>query len=103
MNREQREKRWREICREFRESGKTRKAFCESHGIAESTLGYWLRRVSEPPLSSRSTPAFVPVGDVEVSRTTVLRIRVGATVVAELELRAEETVIRDVLKAAASL
>lgn len=103
MNREQRAKRWLEICGEFRDSGTSRKAFCESHGIAESTLGYWLRRVSEAALSSQRTPAFVPVGEVEVSGTTVLRIRLGATVVAELDLPAEQTVIREVLRAAASL
>ena len=103
MNREQREKRWREVCREFRDSGTSRKAFCESHGIAQSTFGYWLKRCSGPGLSSQRTPAFVSVGDVEVSRTTVLRIRLGATVVAELDLPAEQTVIREVLRAAASL
>ena len=53
--------------------------------------------------SSPESPTFVPVGSFEVSRATVLRINLGGEVVAELDLPADETVIRDVLRAAASL
>ena len=97
-----REDRWRKICREFRDSGMTRKAFCESRGIALSTLGYWLARLSVPP-ASRQSSAFVPMGTVEFSPRAVLRTRLGGEVVAELDLPADEMVIRDVMKAAASL
>lgn len=98
----QREDRWRKICREFRDSGMTQKAFCESRVLALSTLGYWLARLSVPPASSQSS-AFVPLGTVELNPRAVLRIRLGSDVVAELDLPADETVIRDVMKAAASL
>ena len=98
----QREDRWRTICREFRNSDMTRKAFCESREIALSTLGYWLKRLSVPPASPQSS-AFVPMGTVELSPSAVLRIRLGGEVVAELDLPADETVLRDVLKVAASL
>ena len=98
----QREDRWREICREFRDSGMTRKAFCKSRGIALSTLGYWLARLSVPPANPQSS-AFVPMGTVELNPRAVLRIRLGSEVTAELDLPADRTVIRDVMKAAASL
>ena len=98
----QREDRWREICQEFRDSGMTRKGFCESRGIALSTLGYWLARLSVPPSSPQSSE-FVPMGTVELSPRSVLRIRVGGEVIAELDLPADEMLIRDVLRAAASL
>ncbi len=102
MEQIQRERRWREICREFRDSGMSRKGFSESRGIPRSTLGYWLKRFSEPAADSE-TSAFVAMGTVEMSRMTVLRIRFGRDVVAELDLPADEAVIRDVLSAAASL
>ena len=98
----QREDRWRTICREFRDSGMTRKAFCESRAIALSTLGYWLKRLSVP-VANLQTSAFVPMGTVELNSRSVLRLRFGGEVVAELDLPADETVIRDVLRAAASL
>ena len=41
MNQTQRESEWRQICNEFRVSGMSRKAFCQSRRIALSTLGYW--------------------------------------------------------------
>jgi len=98
----EREERWRRVCREFGDSGMTRKAFCESRGIALSTLRYWLKRLSEATLRDR-TPGFIPLGTMELSKPTVLRIRLGSDVVAELDLPADETVLRDVLKVAASL
>lgn len=33
-----------EMVERFRRSGKTRRAFCESEGIAKSTLDWWLRK-----------------------------------------------------------
>jgi transposase-like protein len=98
----EREERWRQICREYRRSGMTRKEFSESHGIALSTLGYWLKRLPE---SKPQDPVreFVSVGTVELERSTMLRIRLGGSVVVELDLPAEQAVIRDVLQAAVSL
>ncbi|TVQ21318.1 MAG: hypothetical protein EA382_13765 [Spirochaetaceae bacterium] len=102
MNQRQRESEWRQICDEFRDSGMTRKAFCQSRGIALSTLGYWLKRLSVATTSGPSTTGFVSLGTMELSRPTVLRIHLGGEVVAELDLPADETVIRNVLRAAAS-
>jgi len=102
MDQIERESRWREICREFRDSGQTRRGFCESRRIALSTLGYWLTRLSKRP-ARKKVPGFVPVGTVELSRKSMLRIHLGGEVVAELDLPVDETVIRDVLRAARSL
>jgi hypothetical protein len=101
MNQTQRESEWREICDEFRDSGMTRKTFSESRGIALSTLGYWLKRLSARKMSSSTTSGFVPLDTMELNRPTVLRIHLGGEVVAELDLPADETVIRNVLRAAA--
>ena len=61
MDQVQREERWREICREFRECGMTGKAFSEKRGIARSTLGYWLKRLPESPTSAQASE-FVAMG-----------------------------------------
>ena len=36
-----------ELCEEYRNSGLTQKAFCESRGISRSKLTYWLKRERE--------------------------------------------------------
>jgi len=36
---------WKANHREFRESGMSRKAFCEKNGIKKSTLDYWFTRI----------------------------------------------------------
>lgn len=102
MDQVDREERWREVCREFRQSGMSRKAFSEKRGIARSTLGYWLKRLPEPAASEEASE-FVAMGTMELGRKTTLRIRLGSEVVAELDLPADETVIRDVLRAVVAL
>lgn len=99
---QQRENRWREMCTKFRESGMSRRAFCESREIPLSTLGYWLKRFAETPTVG-TTSEFVPVGTIAVTRSSVLRIRLGERVIVELDLPADESVIQTMLRAAASL
>ncbi len=103
MSQSQREIRWREMCREFRDSGMSRKAFCESRGVAASSFGYWLEKTSAEGIAENSLLPMVPVGSVEFNRTTMVGIRLGGDVVVEFDLPADETVIGDVLRAAASL
>ena len=79
----QREDRWRGICRDFRYSGMTRKAFCEFREIALSTFGYWLKQLSVP-VARRQSPAFVPMGTVELNPRAVLRLRFGGEVAERL-------------------
>jgi len=81
----------------------SRKAFCESRGIAPSSFSYWLKKTSAGESAESRSVSMVAVGSVELNRTAVLRIRHGGEVVAELDLPADHSVIRDVLRAASSL
>lgn len=104
---EERRARWQEICREFRESGMSRAAFCQTRGIAVSTLRYWLDpargTLGRHQRSKKSRGDLVAVGAVSVGRQSVLRVRIGEQLVAELDLPCDEAVIRHVLRAAQSL
>jgi transposase-like protein len=105
---EERRARWQQICQEYHESGETLKQFCESRGIARSTLGYWLNpaRGTSPSYQKRkkhSGTNLVPVATVSIRKQSVLRLRIGEDLVAELELPSDESVIRSVLRAAQSI
>lgn len=105
---EERRARWEQICLEFRESGMTRPAFCKDRNIALSTLSYWLNpaRGTSPSYQKRkkrSCTDLVPVATVSIGKQSVLRLRIGEGLVAELELPNDESVIRSVLRAAQSI
>jgi len=104
---EERRARWAQICLEFRESGMTRLSFCKERNIALSTLGYWLNpaRGTSPNYQKRKKHStdLVPVATVSIGRGSVLRLRIGDDLVAELDLPSDESVIRSVLQAAKSL
>jgi len=58
-----------EMVERFRGSGKTRRAFCESEGVAKSTLDWWLRKSPERPRSRKKRVAFrEPARPVEIGR-----------------------------------
>jgi hypothetical protein len=42
-----------EMVERFERSGKTRRAFCESEGVAKSTLDWWLRKKTGSPREKR--------------------------------------------------
>ena len=104
---EERRARWEQICREFRESGMTRVAFCEERGIALSSLGYWLnpaRGISAGHQKrKKQCTDLIPVGTISMGTQSVLRLRFGDELVAELDLPSDDEVIRQVLRAARSL
>ena len=81
-----REERRREVCGEYRASGKTQKAFCEENGVALSTLTYWLRK--ERKAKERKTEqAMVPVGFVDTTgMRKTLRITIDGGIVLEVDL-----------------
>jgi hypothetical protein len=66
---------WRQRRREYLQSGLSRKAFCERHGIKKTTLDYWFARTREPekakgfvelrpePTGRPNTPLAVVVAD----------------------------------------
>ena len=104
---EERRARWEQICREFRESGMTQTAFCKERGIALSSLGYWLNPSRGTSGGHQNTKKqstdLIPIGTISMSPQSVLRLRLGDDLVAELDLPSDEAVIRQVLRAARSL
>ena len=104
---EQRRARWEQICREFRQSGMTQTAFCKERGIAPSSLGYWLNpargTTGGDTKPKKHCTDLVPVGTISMGTQSVLRLRIGEEVVAELDLPSDDEVIRQVLRAARSL
>ena len=56
-----------EMVDRFRRSGQTRRAFCESEGIAKSTLDWWLRKSKGRAVSRKKRVAFREVALVSSS------------------------------------
>ena len=104
---EERRVRWEQICREFRQCGMTQTAFCKERGIAPSSLAYWLnpaRGISAGHQKrKKQCTDLVPVATLSIGKSSVLRLRIGNDLVAELDLPSDEAVIRQVLRAARSL
>ncbi len=102
-NRQEREERRRQVCRQFLESGLTRKAFCEKHGVGLSTLGFWLQK-ERAEKQTLTDGKMVAVGSVKPSELRqILRIRVREHIVIELDLPATEQDIRTVLRSVTDL
>lgn len=98
--RKTREHRRKEVCRQFRASGLTRKAFCEKNSIALSTLDYWLQKERGKSRSSNSSE-MVRIGTSDVSRR--VRIRVKHDIVIELDLPVSEQEMRTILRSVVGL
>ena len=85
----------------------TRVAFCQVRGIALSSLGYWLNPARGTPPGDQKTKKqctdLVPVATLSIGKGSVLRLRIGNDLVAELDLPSDEAVIWQVLRAALSL
>lgn len=58
---EYRMKEWREKIKEFRASGMTVKAWCETNGINIKTYYYWLRKIRVEICEKTETQAIIPV------------------------------------------
>lgn len=52
---ESKEEYWQRHISHCRRSGKSRKEYCRTHGLAESTYGYWKKRLS---VTRESRPKF---------------------------------------------
>lgn len=95
----------RDIVNRFKESGMTRKRFCNANGVALSTLDLWIRRYrNETNDLSVSSTNFVPIGKTIVTQHhRHLRVsnRLGITI--ELDLPASEEEITAVLRAIAAV
>jgi len=108
MDHQQRRKYWDRLCREYRESGLTLQAFCESRGVARSAMKYRLYKSPHRPVSESAATAggqsLVAVGVAEAQRGGgTLRIRIGERLTLELELPVDEQQLSRILKVAAAL
>src|SRR5262245_13985767 len=57
------ERTWRQHLDRQRTSGRTARAYCQRHGLAETAFHYWRRTIAERDLAARpvTPPPFVPV------------------------------------------
>ena len=76
--------RMRKLVGQFKDSGRSQKAFAAAHGIKEGKLYYWISKLSKPQQSVTVTPkkAFV---DIEVSsgqesRCIMIRLKSGVEI-----------------------
>lgn len=101
MTKTERDEYRRETVQRYRESGMTRKAFCEANGVALSTLDLWIRRFrNESPIESDSGSTLVAVGPaIERDGARRLRIKIGSDIVLELDLPVSERDIATILRA----
>ena len=94
----------RQVLADYRASGMTQKAFCRKHGIALSTLGYWLKRDRE---SNKCPAGFVQIRsadeDTVGNRRGTLRIRPGRHLELEVDLPVDGEQLVEILQAAASI
>jgi len=88
------------ICAEYRCSGLTQKAFCESQGVAKSTLGYWLRRERKQHNGTQPLVRVVAAVRSEESRKILIRIDDRLTIEIERPVEIEE--LRLILEAVGS-
>lgn len=97
-NKKAREHRRQEVCRQFRSSGLTRKAFCEKNSFGLSTLGFWLQKDRTRTRVSNG-PRMISVGSIQGSELhRSLRIRINNDIIIELDLPATELELRTVLQ-----
>lgn len=62
MNRAERRAQWQTICREYRESTESQKAFCRARGISIRTFRYWLAQTRDEQYGSAGGSDLVAVG-----------------------------------------
>jgi hypothetical protein len=82
------EQRWRQILRDWKASGKSRKQFCRDRGLSTNTFDYWRRAIARrdaqrapapSPTPAKSPPAPAPPAliPVRIVATALLEIRLG--------------------------
>jgi transposase-like protein len=88
------------ICAEYCRSGLTQKAFCESQGVAKSTLGYWLRR--ERKQDSEKLPLVRVAAAVRSEESRKMLIRIDDRLSIEIERPVDIEELRLILEAVGS-
>lgn len=100
MEREDIQEKRIELCAEYRNSGLTQKAFCESRGISRSKLTYWLKKERERKQSATFVQVKPSVPECEPG---VLRIKIGERVTIELDDSMGGEELKKILSVVASL
>ncbi|RAV27394.1 IS66 family insertion sequence element accessory protein TnpA [Sinomicrobium soli] len=84
-------KRMERLVKEYRQSGQGQAAFAQAHGITESKLYYWLRKLGEPTCGKAESATEKPSGFIPVSTTkpasakaTSMIIRIGEGITIEI-------------------
>ena len=54
---------WSRHVAEWRQSGQSRKAYCEEHGLSYWSMRDWIRKLAEPAATAPSMVELEPVGD----------------------------------------
>ena len=99
MTKEERTEKREAILQQFHKSGLTQKAFCETRGVALSTLQYWLGRERKKS-RVQSSPDLVPVGTVDtVASKGMLRVFASGGVAIEVQRPVSESELAIILKA----
>ena len=104
MSNEERNEYRRQVVAEYQASGMTQKAFCREHGVALSTLGYWLKRERESRDTASSFVQIQPAAREDAERSGgTLRIRGRQQLELEVDLPVSREQLADILRAVASL
>ena len=104
MSNEERVEYRRQVVAEYQSSGMTQKAFCREHGVALSTLGYWLKRERESQDAASTFVQIQPAADEGTARSGgTLRIRGRQHLELEVDLPVSREQMTDILQAVASL
>ena len=84
---------WVDVLSDWRSSGKSQREYCRDIGVAESTLGYWRRKLG----GKADAPALVQLGSLTTcprSEAETFSIRSGGLRVELSERASEELLIR---------
>jgi hypothetical protein len=93
---------WRALVRAWKESGKTKRAWCDENGLSLESLRRWMKRFRNQPDSEMSIVeiprVWGPAGAVPA-----IRVFVGAELRIELSAEVSEELLRQVLRAAVEM
>ena len=84
-------KRMERLVQEYRQSGQGQAAFAQAHGITESKLYYWLRKLGEPTSGKAESATEKPSGFIPITApqppsddSTSMIIRLGRDITIEI-------------------
>ena len=98
---------WAELVQSYEASGQSQRAFCAEHGIGQSSLRYWMRRLekqsAEAPVVVTQRARLVPVNLIEEHAPSAadsgVTILTGGGVRIEVERHFDAGVLRRVVAA----